>query len=600
MSGTIDPWAAFESVQPQADQWAQFEQVRPTAGPSGNEALDWSRKLGTAATTALGATAGLPRGVSQAMDWLAGKPPENPGVMSTLQDPVGTALRTIQPQGGFSGAMGSIKAPATNDPLFPTIPQAIEGAYATTGATEYRPATWMGRRTLDALTAAPMAVANPASLPAMLMGGAAGGQAAETAQRYGAPESVQIASALLGGAAGAKAGSAIGNMGANAVGVATPLNRPVSATRAELAKVASEKYGIPVRGAMVEGRTSPARWVDSELNNVPLSGMRGSNESIQTAYNRAVAKTFGADAAELSTDVYAKARAGLVDDLNKITPNLGISGNAMNGLVNELGSIETAFARLKGQGQVAPVKSAIDEVLDAYATNNNRIPGDVYHSMVKKGSHLDRMRGSQDPDVRNAAGDIMRALEDAVENSMPANSKALADFREWRGKWRSMRMAEDATDASGNVSGAKLNQVADRGATEYKSGAGGDIAELGRIGSALFPDPPQSGTAARSMVWKGVGAPAAVAGAAGTALLHPELAGPIAATAGGLALGGAATGAATRAASAYLRSPQYLERAILAGTNPNAFRFQSPEMLARLLMAPAAVERANTPSLPQR
>lgn len=569
MSGTIDPWAAFEPVQPQADQWAQFEQVRPTAGPSGNETLDWTRKLGTAGTVALGSVLGLPRGVAQVGDFLAGKPPENPGVMSTLRDPVGTALRTIQPEGGFSQAMGGINAPGTNQPLFPTMQQGVEGAFQTTGATEYKPATWAGRRTMDALTAAPLAVANPASLPAVLMGGAAGGQAAETAGNMGATEPLQIAAALMGGVGGAKAGNMVGNTAANLTGVPTPIARPVSATRAQLAKTASEKYGIPVRGAMVEGRTSPARWLDSELNNVPLSNMRGSNEAVQTAYNRAISKTFGADAPELSPAVFDKAHGDLVGKLQGITPRLRAKLDQQ--LIGDLGTVESSFARLKGADGAAPVRNAVSDVLDVATTNNGVIPGDVYHSMIKKGGHLDRMAGSADPDVRFAARQIKDALEDAVERSLPAQSTALNEFRDWRKQWRSMSIAEDAVDAAGNISGAKLNQVARRSTNDYERGGGGDIAELGRIGAGLLPEPPQSGTATRTRIMGAVTSP---------------LQAGLEATVG-------------KAASSYLRSPMYLNRMIASGLNPEGFRFQSPNPLVQMLMAPELAARANIPNSPR-
>lgn len=569
MSGTTDPWAAFEPVQAQPDQWAQFETVRQTAGPSGNEALDWARKLGTAGTVALGGVLGLPRGAAQAADWAASGGLSDFGVPNSMANALGAPLRLLQPQGGYSEALGSVKAPGTDQPLFPTIPQAIDMAYNTTGATEYKPATWAGRRTMDALTAAPLAAANPASLPAMLMAGATGGQAAETAGNLGAPTSVQMAAALAGGIPGAKVGSMASNASANLGGIPTPIARNVSATRAELAKTAAEKYGIPVRGAMVEGRTSPARWLDSELNNVPFSNMRGSNEQVQTAFNRAVGKTFGADAPELSPAVFDKAHNDLVGKLQGITPKL--RANLDQQLMNDLGGIETSFARLKSQDGRAPIQNAVTDILDIVTANNGSIPGDVYHSMIKRGGQLDRLSGNADPDVRYAARQIKDALEDAVERSLPAGSTSLRDFRDWRREWRSMSIAQDAVDASGNVTGARLNQVARRSTNDYERGGGGDIAELGRIGGALLPEPPQSGTATRTRMMQSVTSPLAAA---------------LESTAG-------------RAASSYLRSPMYLNRMIESGLNPNAFRFQSPDLTAQLLMAPMVTERASIPNSPR-
>ena len=120
--GMANPFDAFDAP------------LHPVAGPSGSLLTDAGRFAATAGTNALAMPLALPNTVAQGVDWLAGKVGLHPGAQE---------------------ALGSIPDPSKPSlPLFPDYPTAREMAFQTTGATEYQPQTWLGRRGMDAATAA--------------------------------------------------------------------------------------------------------------------------------------------------------------------------------------------------------------------------------------------------------------------------------------------------------------------------------------------------------------------------------------------------------------------------------------------------------------
>jgi hypothetical protein len=153
------PWISDPVVSPApATTPAPPLPQHPVAGPSGSDATDWSRRLGTAGTDALGALLSFPRTVAGGVDWLGNKAGMNIGA-----EP---ALASVQQPGGGQ--------------LFPDYATAKEMAYKTTGATEYAPATALGRYAQGGLDAGALALAgNPKAILPAVFGGGAGEAAAE-------------------------------------------------------------------------------------------------------------------------------------------------------------------------------------------------------------------------------------------------------------------------------------------------------------------------------------------------------------------------------------------------------------------------------------
>lgn len=113
-----------------------FGPQHPVAGSSGEFLTDAGRFAGTAAINAAAAGASTPRLIAQGVDWLGNK--------------AGFDV-------GADRALSGIKHPLNQDyPLFPDFQTAREAMFSgpglSTGATEYQPSTWLGRRGMDAAT----------------------------------------------------------------------------------------------------------------------------------------------------------------------------------------------------------------------------------------------------------------------------------------------------------------------------------------------------------------------------------------------------------------------------------------------------------------
>lgn len=168
--------AASQSPQLMPVDHDPFAMGHPTSGPSGSLTTDLGREAATA-----GIRAGL-------------------GLISPLVGVGGYGVGR-DPNTGRTTLKYQSPAPDKNA----AMQQAADSIYNLTGATEYVPQTWLGRRAMDAGTglAGALMTGNPLSaLPAAVGASATGGAAAELFPNH------PLAAALLGGIPGAYAGSA--------------------------------------------------------------------------------------------------------------------------------------------------------------------------------------------------------------------------------------------------------------------------------------------------------------------------------------------------------------------------------------------------------
>lgn len=167
--GMANPFDAFDAAQ------------HPIAGPSGSLLTDLARGAATAGTNALAAPIALPHMAAQGIDWLAGKVGFKPDL---------------------AGKLGGLTVPGSTQPLFPDYQTTRDMAFNTTGATEYQPSTYLGRRALDAATGLASAPFGGGlrAIPALMGGSATAGAASEAFPDH------PLAAAMLGFIPGAKVG----------------------------------------------------------------------------------------------------------------------------------------------------------------------------------------------------------------------------------------------------------------------------------------------------------------------------------------------------------------------------------------------------------
>ncbi|NBW77356.1 MAG: hypothetical protein EBR34_16420, partial [Sphingomonadaceae bacterium] len=214
--------------------------------------------------------------------------------------------------------------------------------------------------------------------------------------------------------------------------------------------------GIPLRaGQIADSRL--LRAGDSEMSSMLFGGNAGSNRAIQEGYNRAAGKLMGEDATRLTPEVIDRAYVRIGDTMDSLYPRLGINSQvASNELLGKLATIESeAKAAIAPEG-AHPIVTQIGNILDKASANNGAIPGEIYHSLIKRGSPLDRATQNIDPDVRYYARQVRNALDDAVEISLPAGSPALAQFREAKAQYRALKQVQESLTPDGDVSGPRL------------------------------------------------------------------------------------------------------------------------------------------------
>lgn len=355
--------------------------------------------------------------------------------------------------------------------------------------------------------------------------------------------------AALGGIIGAAAPTAGKLIGA---GVNRLIGGTVPERVAQLAQLARDKYGINVGPGQLS--TNPTiRFLDSVVNRLPFSGGTAAKAAQQSAFNRAVANSFGESASEVTPEVIqsAKSRIGQVfDSVAERTPSIkadGQFGEDLKGIINDA-------SQTLQSSEFDPLRTQMREILTKFKDGGNQIDGATYQALTRKGAPLDRAMQSNDPNVSFYASKIRDALDGTLERSAPAD--VLGDLQTARSQWKALKTVEPLANKSttGDISPALLMTQATKQYGGAAYGQGADLVDLGRIGQQFLKEAPSSGTAERTPLVNSLLGGAGGAGAIGLAL-NPAM---IPLAAGKAAIGGALI----RGTGALLRSPYLGNRMI--------------------------------------
>jgi hypothetical protein len=317
--------------------------------------------------------------------------------------------------------------------------------------------------------------------------------------------------------ANAAAGAALGAVGQ---GIASGAGRLATKAKEVLNPVvrqsidAARNMGIPLNVSQTSA--SPAiRAAQAATKWLPFSGAAKSAQRQQESFNRAVGKTFGADASTLSDDVMRAARKKLsagFDDIYSRNDVAVTPDTARRFLALE----RRALADMT-DAESKVIRNQIDEILRAAETGS--MSGRKYQALR---TQLQRVEKRPDA-IGSAVRQVRTELDEAAAASVgPRDADALAKLRSG---WANLRTTEDAlsqvSGASGNVRPASLFPLIRKGATP-------EMRVLAKVGQNVLKDGVgDSGTAQRvlyqQLLTGGVGAPAAmaadVAGLAGGGLL---------------------------------------------------------------------------------
>lgn len=308
--------------------------------------------------------------------------------------------------------------------------------------------------------------------------------------------------AELGGALGAAA-PAIADTAGGIVNRLTGGGVPQA--KAVLGNLAVNKFQIPLRGSQISN--SPfMHYLDSSIGKVPFSGMEAQNEAQRTAFSRAVASTFGENASSLTPEVMSAARSRIGSVFNRVANNTTIGPDATNAMAENFAKIESDAQQVMGANEYAPIKNQMNNILSK-VSSDGKIDGATYQAITRKGAPLDSALNSKDPNIRQYAGQIRTALDDALQTS--AAPEDISALKQARLQWKNMRTVQDLAAKAGiegEISPALLLGAVKKSYKDMAYSGAGDIGSLAHIGQQFLKEPPSSGTGERLALYSMLGA----------------------------------------------------------------------------------------------
>lgn len=394
-------------------------------------------------------------------------------------------------------------------------------------------------------------------LAGALLGNAAAGAGANLATNSRTNES-----AAQSAADGAALGIATGALGAALRPVAkhladTVTGGTITKGRAELARLANEKYGI--------GLTAP-QISDSQGMKYLATGAAGGMTTPEQLgqFTRAVSRTFGEDSPVLNPGVIDRAHINLGKRFDDVAKRTSIVADPQ--FHQDIAAIRQDAPQVLTAEEMAPVSNQIANVL-GHIPQSGVITGQQYQALTRHGTPLALAMRSHNPNIAFYAGKVRDALDDAMERSLTATGKTdvLDDLRDARFQYKNLKTIEPLVvnaNEDGAISPARLQGAVSRTFKNRARKGAADLGELAQIGQSFLKNQPNSGTPGRLEAL-------AVMGAMGDAALHGDVTGPamIAASALGRAGTRAVLGSKMLADSVVRRGlqPNYTDNALTAG-----------------------------------
>lgn len=298
----------------------------------------------------------------------------------------------------------------------------------------------------------------------------------------------RLGNMAFGGAAAGLGQKVAGAVGKYAKGWADELAPGVR----ELA-LKAQSFGIPVSRAQLSD-SGFVKGLASVLKGIPGSGAGSMAEGQRRAFTRAVGRTFGADAEQLTPDVAAAAKGKLGKEFDRLTARNNLQADSQ--LLDDLVKVTTSAEKMATSDNARIVSNHVDELLSK--TQNGVIPGRAYREFD---SALGRAMKTQDGDRKFYLGQIRDAVRSAMDRSIPEADQAA--WKAARGKYKNLKTVEGLLEKAptGEINPALLLNAVRSANKDVAYGGGGDLADLARIGQQFLKDPvPNSGTPLRAAI----------------------------------------------------------------------------------------------------
>lgn len=291
-------------------------------------------------------------------------------------------------------------------------------------------------------------------------------------------------------AANTVVGGAFGAAGHGVASGVSALGRNASqAIPSEVRQMAqrANALGIPLHASQVS-QSLPVKVAASAGKYLPFSGYGKAASRQQEGVNRAVAKTFGADAPKLTDDVMQQARQRLSKQFEDIYNRNAVPITERG--ARKLAEVEREASRRLTNDEAQVLRNQLDDILGN--ADDGVLTGQKYQAVrtaLRKAEGNDKL-GLAVRELRQGLDDI---AADAVGPNDSAALKAL------RSQWANFRTVESAlkqvSGAGGDVRLASLWPLIRKGSTK-------EMRDLARMGQVLLKDPiADSGTAQRTFAY---------------------------------------------------------------------------------------------------
>ncbi|WP_338910716.1 lytic transglycosylase domain-containing protein [Mycetohabitans rhizoxinica] len=325
------------------------------------------------------------------------------------------------------------------------------------------------------------------------------GQAAKTGAKLSVLQNTrtQDDSVLSNAAFGVTAGP-FGQGLASGIGrIMRPVQTALMPQAQRLAQVAKQN-GIHLTLAQ-RTASKPLAVIEAVMENLPLTaGVRAAEKQAQqTAFNRAVGRTFGTQVDELTPPVIGEARNRIGQQFSDLAHRNTVSKRAANQLVDDLASISHDITRYGVSDTQRVVSNVIDDVLAKVESRTGTMPGQAYRELDSQLGKL--ARNASSGDVRHYVGQVRESLRRAMDQSInDADRKAWQQARQQYANLMTVAPVV-AANPSGNVSAQALLRAVNSANKSAKFTGGGKLGELARVGKAFIAENiPNSGTAQRA------------------------------------------------------------------------------------------------------
>lgn len=294
----------------------------------------------------------------------------------------------------------------------------------------------------------------------------------------------------------------VGHLGGRAV--TGPVSNVNPQSKRDLVTAALEKYKIDLPASARTGDQRLA-YIESQIASLPGGGaVSEAQRRANQQWSRAVMREVGVD--EVPTEhAFGVARRNVGSTYDDIWSRNNV--NLDNQFLTDAGKALTKGHRMLIPEKARVVDRQADNILSKADAAGN-VTGDAYQKYLRP-----ELRSviTSDSSLKNPLRDLQKALDDAANRNISSADSAL--LSQTNRRYALIKALEDVIPAAEARGGMFMPTQVLSKTGEF----GGNIGELGKIGSGLMREPPNSGTAQRliaSMLLMG-GGPAALGYATG-------------------------------------------------------------------------------------